>query len=204
MIWLLTVVTFLVVAGTVMLVFLLYSKREQIRAALRNPEQQRIEGRTPTTETAIEDWTPVTGHRVKRPLGVTILALLYLFGGVAFLIILSTALRTPAGVPGSVLGHDIPTVQKFKGIFPVLSLIFAGIGAGLWFMQSWARWMLLIILGADLARRLLVLALFSIAHGAGSQRTLGSFFWFAGTINLAMFMYLRLPHVKEAFRRSQG
>jgi hypothetical protein len=48
MIWLLTVVTFLVAVGTAMLVFLLFSKRDQIRAALRKPEQQRIEGRIPT------------------------------------------------------------------------------------------------------------------------------------------------------------
>ena len=48
MIWLLTIVTFLVAAGTAMLGFFLYSKRDQIRAALRKPEHQRIEGRVPT------------------------------------------------------------------------------------------------------------------------------------------------------------
>jgi hypothetical protein len=49
MIWLLTVVTFLVAAGTAMLVLFLYIKRDQIRAVLRSPEQQRLEHRIPTT-----------------------------------------------------------------------------------------------------------------------------------------------------------
>jgi hypothetical protein len=117
---------------------------------------------------------PLTRPHVERPFGVTVLALFYLFGGVAFLIILATAILRPAGGSGSILGHDIPTVHKYEVVYPILILFFAG-----------------------------MLVLFSLAHAVGSQRTLGTFFWFAGTINCWMFLYLRLPHVKEAFRMSQ-
>jgi hypothetical protein len=45
MIWLLTVVTFLGTVVTVMLVFLFFFQRDQIRAALRKPIQRRMEAR---------------------------------------------------------------------------------------------------------------------------------------------------------------
>ncbi len=48
MIWLITIVTFLGVVVAVMLVFLFSFRREQILAALRKPEQQRMEARIPT------------------------------------------------------------------------------------------------------------------------------------------------------------
>ena len=47
MIWLLTVVTFLGVVVTAMLALWFFSQKDQIRAALRGPEQQRKEPRTP-------------------------------------------------------------------------------------------------------------------------------------------------------------
>jgi hypothetical protein len=48
MIWLMTIVTFLGAVVAAMLVFLFLFQREQIRAALRKPEQQRMEARIPT------------------------------------------------------------------------------------------------------------------------------------------------------------
>ena len=48
MIWLMTIVTFLGAVVADMLVFLFFFQREQIRAALRKPEQQRMEARIPT------------------------------------------------------------------------------------------------------------------------------------------------------------
>ena len=48
MIWLITIVTFLGVVVAVMLVFWFFSQRKQILAALRKPEQQRMETRIPT------------------------------------------------------------------------------------------------------------------------------------------------------------
>jgi hypothetical protein len=45
MIWLITIVTFLSAVVAVMLVFLFSFRREQILAALRNPEEQRMEAR---------------------------------------------------------------------------------------------------------------------------------------------------------------
>ena len=47
MIWLMTIVTFLGAVVAAMLVFLFLFQREQIRAALRKPEQQRMEARIP-------------------------------------------------------------------------------------------------------------------------------------------------------------
>ena len=48
MIWLITIVIFLGAVVAVMLVFWFFSiKREQILAALRKPEQQRMEARIP-------------------------------------------------------------------------------------------------------------------------------------------------------------
>jgi hypothetical protein len=51
MIWLITIVTFLGAVVAAMLVFLFFFQREQIRAALRKPKQQRqqrMEARIPT------------------------------------------------------------------------------------------------------------------------------------------------------------
>ena len=48
MIWLMTIVTFLGAVVAAMVVFLFLFQREQIRAALRKPEQQRMEPRIPT------------------------------------------------------------------------------------------------------------------------------------------------------------
>ena len=48
MIWLITIVTFLGAVVAVMLVFWFFPQREQILAALRKPEQQRMEARIPT------------------------------------------------------------------------------------------------------------------------------------------------------------
>src|SRR4029077_4391282 len=48
MIWLISIVTFLGTVVAAMLVFLFLFQREQIRAALRKPEQQRMEARIPT------------------------------------------------------------------------------------------------------------------------------------------------------------
>ncbi len=48
MIWLITIVIFLGVAIAVMLVFWFLTEKERILAALRKPEQQRMEARIPT------------------------------------------------------------------------------------------------------------------------------------------------------------
>ena len=48
MIWLITIVIFLGAVIAVMLVFWFFSERERILAALRKPEQQRMEARIPT------------------------------------------------------------------------------------------------------------------------------------------------------------
>jgi hypothetical protein len=48
MIWLITIVTFLSTVVAVMLVFLFSFRREQILAALKRPEEQRMEARIPT------------------------------------------------------------------------------------------------------------------------------------------------------------
>src|SRR6266446_10724560 len=48
MIWLITIVTFPGAAVAVLLVFCFFSQREQILAAIRKPEEQRIEARIST------------------------------------------------------------------------------------------------------------------------------------------------------------
>jgi hypothetical protein len=48
MIWLITILIFLGVAISVMLVFWFFSQREQILAELKKPEEQRLEARIPT------------------------------------------------------------------------------------------------------------------------------------------------------------
>ena len=48
MIWLITILIFLGAAIAVMLVFWFFSQRAQVLAALRKPEEQRMEARIPT------------------------------------------------------------------------------------------------------------------------------------------------------------
>jgi hypothetical protein len=48
MVWFITIVIFLGVLVTVMLLFWFFSQREKILAALRKPKEQRMEARNPT------------------------------------------------------------------------------------------------------------------------------------------------------------
>jgi hypothetical protein len=81
--------------------------------------------------------------RMKRPLGVIILALFYFLGTVLFILVLVIAILEPAFVSGLLnlnVRQDIEPARTYEGVHVLLILIFAAIGLGLWFLQSWARW----------------------------------------------------------------
>lgn len=139
---------------------------------------------------------------MKRPVGVIILALFYLLGAVLFLVVLMVPILRPASVAAlhtSNLGQDIQHAQTYKGVHTLLILIFAGIGLGLWFLQSWARRIVLLIAGVHLARQIIVV-LSSAVHPAAFQQSWG-YFWFSTSLSAAMVVYLLQPQVKRAFAK---
>jgi hypothetical protein len=139
---------------------------------------------------------------MKRPLGVTFLALFYLLGAVLFLVLLVIGILEPEGASvfhRSNLGQDIQHIHNRLGLHLIVVVIFAGIGLGLWFLQSWARRTVLIIAGAHLVRQALVIASSAVVPAAASRHPMGTFFWFATSISTAMVVYLLQPPVKRAF-----
>ena len=132
-----------------------------------------------------------------------ILALFYLLGAVLFLVVLMVPILRPASVAAlhtSNLGQDIQHAQSHKGVHALLILIFAGIGVGLWFLQSWARRIVLVIAGAHLVRQIIVV-LSTAVHPAALQHVSGTYFWFSTSISAAMVVYLLQPQVKRAFAK---
>lgn len=145
--------------------------------------------------------TPPPQPRIKRPLGVTLVASFYLLGAALFLAVLLVGLLQPAFVSNlhsrGLIG-DIENARTHPGVHEIVAVIFAALGAGLWSLKSFARYTVLVITGLHL-----VLQAATLAHAAGSRRADTPFFWFATTVSAAIFIYLTRPHVRRAFARSQ-
>lgn len=127
----------------------------------------------------------------------------YLLGSVLFLLVLVVALLQPAFVSAlhnPNLRQDIQDAGKYQGIHALLIVIFAGIGVGLWFLQPWARTLVLVITGIDVIRRAITFAIYLLPLATGSHRALGAFFWFATVMDTSIFAYMRLGLVKRAFK----
>lgn len=141
---------------------------------------------------------------MKRPFGVSIISILFLVAGALFLGALMVAVLRPSVIsvfhnPG--LREDIQNASTYRGAHVLLALTFAGMGLGLWYLQRWARWLALLITGIGLFWDILMLALSTVIHEGKYQNR--NFFWFATFLDAAIFVYLRLSHVRRAFTRSE-
>jgi hypothetical protein len=150
----------------------------------------------------------VVDHRVeprlKRPLGVTIVAVYWFLGAALFLIVLVQGILQPASGSGffsGALAEDAQHAGAHFGVHVLLIAIFAGIGLGLWSLHSLARRVVLVITGLHLVLQAVKLARPAPALAASPSRPGTAFFWFTTVMSAAIFLYMCTPQVKQAFSR---
>ncbi len=121
-----------------------------------------------------------------RPLGVTILAVLGVIGGVAFLALAAFF----AALAPTFAGEMEASMPFLSLLFALGSIVFVVIGIvqivisyGLWKGATWAWWIYIILLALGIVSSLL-----SLPHGV-----------IGIVINGIIIYYLTRPHVKEYF-----
>jgi hypothetical protein len=143
---------------------------------------------------------------VKRPVGVTILALLLLISGVVFAVHAAVLYTRPdfgADFTSAYLKHMFPIKRSEAGFVlwgaMVGSIISLAVGAGLWFLQDAARWVTLLVFGIPLGRGLIgaVITFFMDSHNFG--KFYPDAFWFQSIAYGGVIYYLTRPGVATAF-----
>jgi hypothetical protein len=141
----------------------------------------------------------ITRPSKERPIGVTILAVLFLIYGASY------GVGALAGVPILFRGGAI-LIYPVQGLIVLLMVAFGlaeaallvAIGIGLFRLQNWARILLIVFIGFALlmAARALVFsasrALPALLSSPGPVLIVGSLF-------VGVLVYLFRPHVKQAF-----
>lgn len=136
----------------------------------------------------------------RRPLGVTIMSVLLAIQGLFELIVGILLVVASNAISHRIILHGHATIAKIVDTFGValgvigiivgiLTLIFV---AGLWTLQRWAYWAVIIIEGLSLLRSILEL----VRHtGSTTSVILGMI------IPLIVFLYFLVdPNVRQAFR----
>jgi hypothetical protein len=101
---------------------------------------------------------------MKRPLGVTILAIIILILAIAYM---GRAVTSDLGLEGSMRGEpwwfkSIPVAGRFG-----LGLLYGLIGVGLWWLRNWARGAFILLTVVGLTSTTLILFLKSLIPGSG-------------------------------------
>ena len=139
----------------------------------------------------------ITRPPKERPVGVTILAVLFFIVGARYffeiLIIGSTVLRSLAGLLINPLAGIVVIVSLASAL--VQAALFVAIGIGLLKLQNWVRVLLIVLIGLVLlmaARALVISGAQGIVSSPGPVLI-------AGSIVVGVLVYLFRPHVKQAF-----
>ena len=145
-----------------------------------------------------------------RPVGVTILAILY-FIGAALCLLGGIGMMLGGGVLGTIVSQQggqgsAGAAGFFAGlgaVAGVFMIIMGGVGAlvgfGLWKLKGWARIVAIVLAGISAAFQLLGL-LGSLAH-FNLFAVVWGLFWIA--IDALIIWYLLKPEVKSAFQAPQ-
>jgi hypothetical protein len=143
---------------------------------------------------------------VKRPAGVSFLALLLFCYGV--LLVVHTAQSTPPDFElnyiNTHLQHLLPGdrtdtmgVLCFSGVGALIALLIAG---GLWLLKEPARWGLMMISGIPVVRGLIQAAALIATDSGSVWKEMGDLFWFELFLYALLILYLFRPDVQLAFR----
>jgi uncharacterized membrane protein (DUF2068 family) len=96
-----------------------------------------------------------------------------------------------------------PSAQYEAGeilIVAVIGAVFSlVIGSGLWFLQDWARWGMLLATGIPLGCALFFAAITFTTNPSVFGKYFGVAFWFLTLVCGAMVLYLTQPGVQRAF-----
>jgi len=142
---------------------------------------------------------------MKRPMGITILALLLLVNGAA-LAVQAGALYSNQNI-GATFGNaylqrvlpstrlDAAGIMFFAGIAAIFSL---AIGTGLLLLVDMARWGLIVATGLPLGRQMIGVAIVLVTK-PGALTQLGDAFWFQTMAFGGIVWYLFQPQVQCAF-----
>lgn len=142
---------------------------------------------------------------MKRPAGITIIALLLLAAGAALALQIATLYSRPAigeGITRASLGLMFPLDKTDAAGMMIVSGIGAifclAVGGGLWFLRDVARWGLILATGLPLLQHLggVVVALSLKSRGLGD---FGDAFWFQTIAEGVILWYLFQPGVRCAF-----
>lgn len=144
---------------------------------------------------------------MKRPAGVSFLALLMLCYGM-LLVVHVVQLSQPDFAISYMNSHlrqllpsdrtDTVGVLYFSGIGALLSLLIAG---GLWFLKEPARWGLLLVAGFPVGRGLFQAAAIIATDPDKVWTQMGDFFWVELLGYVLLIAYLFRPDIQLAFGR---
>ena len=143
---------------------------------------------------------------MKRPVGITILALIH-FILAGFMAVLACAVYAQTTTRANLLlRHFLPDAYDSTEtlVFLVSSAaILLVIGTGLWTLQGWAWWAMMVVVGVPLGRNLVYLAV-----GVGSSpsliSTIPSSVWLWLIMNSIIVLYMARIDVRQAFRRTEN
>ena len=138
-----------------------------------------------------------------RPLGVSVLAILWALSMVLWLILASEMWHGRLGTLriSQSFSNSLPQRAPFAVVFGLISGIIA---FGMWDLQNWARMVTIGISVLDLIRTGLALFIVSVwINPFMHLGNLGILFLVASvTINLIIIVYLRRPAVTKAFKEA--
>jgi hypothetical protein len=142
---------------------------------------------------------------MRRPTGITLLALLLLGCGITMALLAMALVANPeigASLRSSHLHNGFPGSRAGAGIVlfwtTVSSIYLIVVGTGLWFMSSAARWALLLCTGLPLGRSIVGLVIILFVHPQLLSK-IGDGFWFRSIFLAAILLYLVRPDIQRAF-----
>lgn len=143
---------------------------------------------------------------MKRPTGVTILAMFLILNAVMLALHAAVLYSHPnigAGFTNSYLKHIFP-IDRYDAVSIlwgsiVGSIILLVIGGGLWFLQDNARWGVLLVTGIPLGRGLIAAVTTLLMDRSHFSRNFPDGFWIRTLINGLIVLYLVRPDVRNAF-----
>lgn len=138
----------------------------------------------------------------RRPLGVTLIALLFLISSLLTLGALIVGLIEPSWVFSlhDALRGDILNARNHAVAHFVVAAIYAAMAMGLWRLQMWARLVVLFVTGASLFGALIGIVLGPAATPMTRPAAVG-FLWFSAILSGVIVMYFNRTQVKVAFRK---
>jgi len=146
---------------------------------------------------------------VGRPIGVSILAVLYFFAVASYLLLLILSFASPQTLSDLLTsispGDAGPSMllNMGRGIsvyFAVMVVVIGGVAWGMWMLRNWSRWFTIVITAISLGATVV-----GLASLAGNFTVLGATLQLV-RIGLCVLIlwYLFTPGVRDAFIRRQS